>query len=311
MLTSEQQDFVRLFEGNRHAHGADWGQSVPEPPDWTAHFDGTEPTGIYPMYYNHSEGLPDEWMVRWGCVDLDVKRDGKRRWDYEDEDDAHTAALNLVNALKVAGTRSFIEVTKSHGRHVWVFSQVMPARTMRRGLLVACQLADVPPTEVNPKAEGFDDPDTLGNYVRIPYVGGPPYRDRYMVDPESGLPTDRQSFVYTALMCRDEAYRTITDLAELWVPPVSRVVLTGEGEYDGELNDDVTPYIRAVLTNGPTDGRDRSGWLWWLAGKCADEGLTPECALAVLTAADETWTRKYVARKDGEARLVQIIEKVY
>lgn len=309
-------DFVALFQGNTTHHGADWGESIASPPDWKAHFDGSNPTGVYPMYTKDHGHFTDDgepvldWIVRWGCVDLDVKRDGKRRWDYETEDDAHIAACNLLTALNVCAITGHIEVTKSHGRHVWVFAEVpVPAATMRRALLVACQIADVPPTEVNPKAEGFDDPETVGNYVRIPYPGPGPWRDRYMVWAE-GRHMSRDEFVLWAEANRTPA-ETLTGLADLYVPPVSRLILTGDGEYDGNLNDDVTPYIRAVLTNGPTDGRDRSGWLWWLAGKCIDEGLSPECALAVLTTADETWTRKYVNRKDGESRILQIIEKVY
>ena len=94
---------------------------------------------------------------------------------------------------------------------------------------------------------------------------------------------------------------------------MSRVVLSGgHEEYDGTLNDDVTPYIRTVLERGPTDeGRDRSGWLWWLAGRCREEELSPECTLAVLTSADETWTHKYDARKDPYKYYAEIVEKVY
>ena len=301
--------FIAMLSGNHDAHGADWGQSIMEPPDWEAHLDGSNPTGVYPMWRGGETTDGYNWHVRWGCVDLDVKRDGKSRWDYETEEDAHVAAVNLVRVLDALEVTSWIEVTKSHGRHVWVFmdGQVY-AQEMRRALLVACEIAGVPPTEVNPKSEGFDDPDTLGNYVRVPYPGRDNATNRYMVDHE-GVRYPYENFVNAAWALRN-VRETIVKVADMYVPPVPRITLI-DGEYDGSLNDDVTPYVRAVLQNGPTDGRDRSGWLWWLAGKCLDEGLTPECALAVLTTADDTWTHKYTTRKDGERRLHELVEKVY
>ena len=166
---SPERKIQELFAGNPNWHGADWGQAIPEPPDWVAHVhDSGSAIGVSPMKcITHPDTMPPAWMVKWGCIDLDVKREGKRRWDYETEQDAHTAAVQspdwCLNSFDIV---SWIEVTKSHGRHVWVFAQEpVPAAVMRRALLVACMVAEVPPTEVNPKSEGFDDPSTLGKFM--------------------------------------------------------------------------------------------------------------------------------------------------
>ena len=305
------EKFCSLFEGRTDAYGTDEGGCVRSPLEgydyWGAHWHGSRPLGVYPLVH-----ADDGWVVRWGAVDLDVKREGKSRYDYETEADAEQAAWNLVLVLREFGVVSWCEVTKSHGRHVWVFAEDwVSASTMRRALLVACQVAGVPPTEVNPKSERFDDPRMLGNYVRLPYVGDS-LTDRYIVSVER-TPFRKDEFIGKAWNTRTPAL-TIAKIAGMYVPPVmSRVVLSGgHEEYDGELNDDVTPYIRTVLERGPTDeGRDRSGWLWWLAGRCREEELSPECTLAVLTSADETWTHKYDARKDPYKYYAEIVEKVY
>lgn len=305
-MSTLADQFSVLFRGRNDAYGTDEGGSVRAAPDWEAHLDGRRPMGIYPLVYDK---LDQQWVVWWTCIDLDVKRPGKNRWDYETEDDAAVAAQNLALTLQQFGLTPWVEVTRSRGRHVWAFfNGPCDATLARNAMLAACMVAEVPPTEVNPKSYGFDDEYTLGNYVRLPYPGGH-HDNRYMVD-SVGVPFACEDFVWRARARRSWPSHLV-DLAALYVPPPSRVVLTGDGEYDGSLNGDITPYVRAVLTNGPQRGEDRSGWLWWLGSKCVDEGLSPECALQVLVTADTGWTHKYVDRHDGEKYLAAIVEKVY
>ena len=147
--------FMALFGGNTAAYGSEQGGCVRRaltPDVYERHLIDAEPIGVYPML--HHEG---EWLVRWGCIDLDVRAAHKRRWDYDTSHDAFVAAQNLVTALGVMQIRAWVERTKSNGYHVWVFANDwVPAVHMRRTLLVACSLVDVPPTEVNPKSEGFE-----------------------------------------------------------------------------------------------------------------------------------------------------------
>jgi len=306
------EQFHALFEGRvdvcgTEEGGCDRSMAIDH---WGGHFLGGTPMGVYPMVPLQHPDEPTEWLVKWGCVDLDVKREGKRRYDYDTEDEAHLAARNLHSVLQHAGVTSWTEVTRSHGRHVWVFmDDWVPAATMRRALLVACDVADVPPTEVNPKSEGFDDPETLGNYVRLPY----PYGiddNRYMLTVKSEVRIARDAFIIRAYETRNSAGE-LEALAELWTPPPTRVHVAEYGQYDGKLNDEITPYIRAVLKQGPINGEDRSGWLYWLAGKCREENLTPELAYAVVHEADTVYTHKYVIRKDGDRRIMELIEKQY
>lgn len=179
--------FAHLFEGSKKAFGTENGGSAPTtnedwPKLWHHHLHGERPIGVYPMVENVTFSSPEgaeepdqivfDWGVRWGCIDLDVKREGKRRYDYETEEEAHVAAINLCAVLTQLGIDGWIEVTRSRGRHVWVFSKAfVRARTMRRALLVACEVAGVPPTEVNPKSEALA-PGQLGNYVRMVYPNG-------------------------------------------------------------------------------------------------------------------------------------------
>lgn len=170
--------FAWLFAGREDAHGLDGGGCSRVPPDYAAHLRDGPGIGIYPMVPRLSP--PDgsgvghlEWVVRFGCVDLDVQREGKRRWDYDTTEQGHVAAFNLKRACNALGMEAWVELTRSRGFHVWVFAEEwVPASWMRRALLVACQVADVPPTEVNPKSEGFAEPETLGNYVRTVYPNG-------------------------------------------------------------------------------------------------------------------------------------------
>jgi len=91
--------------------------------------------------------------TRWGCIDIDGK-------DFASPDQGHdwdrmwTLAALLQDVLNYKDITSWLERTKN-GIHVWVFAEVpVLAATMRRALMVACEVADYKPKEVNPKAEG-------------------------------------------------------------------------------------------------------------------------------------------------------------
>lgn len=301
------EQFAALFQGRHDAQGTERGGAERRAPVFDDHLDGTSPPiGIYPVAHN---------TVRWGCVDLDVRREGKTG-DYANEEDAHTAALNLRNALVTAGIPSWIERTRSRGRHVWVFVPTwIGARTMRRALLVACQLADVPPREVNPKSEHLE-PHELGNYVRLPYPGWLG-RVAPAAMPDTRVMVDDGGCTHTLWGWLDRVELALPsrvgDLAALYVPPPPRTRVADEiRQHDGQLN----PVVRrlnglafTIFTQGPHDG-DRSRALWALARACEESGLNMGEAFAILADADARWGKMH-ARSDGERQLQRIIERAY
>lgn len=165
------EDFMSLFEGRPDAVGTEEGGALRRPADampwwWSAqiskHLDGTAPCGVYPLVPDVAPQVTPMWLVKWGCIDFD-----------EGDTESWTHAWNVHEVLHQLGVASWVEKSRSKGYHVWVFLQDwMEARLVREALLGACQVVDAPTKEINPKSVGFDDPATLGNYVRLCYPGG-------------------------------------------------------------------------------------------------------------------------------------------
>lgn len=321
--------FAHLFEGSKKAFGTENGGSVPTTPEdwpelWLNHlYQRATPIGVYPMVENVTFSSPEgaeepdqivfDWGVRWGCIDLDIKREGKRRYDYETEEAAHDAATNLCAVLTQLDIDGWIEVTRSRGRHVWVFSKAfVRARTMRRALLVACEVAGVPPTEVNPKSETLA-PGQRGNYVRLPYPAADLW-SRCIIDPE-GKTLGRKEFVAAATDSAAPSF-VFHKASLLYKAPVERHLvaeLVPVDDLPDEVRQKMSGLLWTIYTDGPTEGLDldRSGWLYRLASMCATERLTPDEAALVVSLSDERHTQKYSERADGEKQIVRTVERAY
>lgn len=315
-------EFIELFRGNETHHGSDFGSAVKGAPRWDQHLLGVEAMGVYPSWHR-DDGFSIELVCRWGCVDFDIKSEHHKSYDYETEADAHVAALDLQKVLAALGVTSWIERTRSHGRHVWVFAdRPVPARTMRRALLVACGLADVSAREVNPKSEELAE-GQLGNYVRLPYFGAIATPERMQLNGARvmlyGGPGDWRAYEpYPLDIWVDLAYESrtdpdvLTEIASYWVPPAPAVARPEIQPYRGELREVTTKldgHGYVVFRDGPATG-DRSGGLVYLAHSCARSGLTFDEAFAVLWNADERWG-KYHDRADGQRQVEKIIERAY
>lgn len=175
--------FATLFEGSKDAYGTEAGGCFrPDPGNpmhsWQnfvhAHLAGANPVGVYPMLRRKSlylglDGPQEwEWVVGFGCVDLDHSKPGA---PYASPDDAHGAAVALQSVLAALDICSWIERTRSDGRHVWVFAATpVSAATMRNALVAACDIAQVSTKEVNPK-QTYLEPEQVGNYIRGMYPG--------------------------------------------------------------------------------------------------------------------------------------------
>lgn len=176
-------EFANLFQGRTDAVGTEAGGCIRLPGEWAVQraidlhlgHGGKDAIGIYPMRlfpmakatgsgeFVRAEDATNEaeWRVHWGCIDFD-----------EGEEISLVHARNVRTALQQLGLTSWIERSRSKGFHVWLFAdEWVPARTMRRALLAACQLVDAPTKEINPKQEELND-DQLGNYVRLSHPGG-------------------------------------------------------------------------------------------------------------------------------------------
>lgn len=290
--------FMRLFRGNVTAVGTEQGgckRSTGEP-DWfdrqlNAHLEigGDHAIGVYPMVDDH---------VAWGCVD----------WDNGEGDYEHAANVRaLLSAYQI---QSWIERSRSKGYHLWTFASAwVPAATMRRALVGACETVGAPTREVNPKQETLAE-DQLGNYVRLPYPGrvaaypGPrrcmisdlyeeiAYADFVRWAHEDRCPVDR----YERVM--DDLYRE--------PPPIIVPKWTDSTTAEQRLS----PLARKMYTEGPLDTADRSAQLWRFARIVAEDGRhTPDEVVQLVIEVDQRWwpRPKYVGRTDGPARIERAV----
>lgn len=321
--------FAELFAGRTDAYGTEDGGCWRVDPAsdistfevYHDHLTGGSPIGVYPMVECEDENHQTYHEVKWGCVDFDVRSPTKTTGDYESEAEAHVAARNLVLALEAFGITGWIEVTKNRGRHVWVFAlQWTPAATMRRALLVACEVAGASVREVNPKQETLAE-GQLGNYVRLPYPGAgfgnavvrTTGGARYIVNEHTFL-YGLEDFVAQALASRVHP-EVLTAVAELYKPPPEpklRVRHESGGVVDVECDRALTTRLSGlaytIFMEGPLDG-DRSKALFKLAALCSDSGLDIDEAVSVVTDADQRWG-KYTDQGRPDL-LLRTIERAY
>lgn len=298
--------FDELFDGRRDVWGAIEGRCVRTsltPQLWWEHLYGGISVGVYPLVHDSND---NKHYVKWGCTDIDLGYD------------KIALAKNMHKALKALGITSWVEKTKGKGFHIWVFCTTwVPAATMRNALLVAHQLAGVPPTEVNPKqVDASTTQHGLGNYVNVPYFNDHAQLGKRVVFPPGGIAhdvamLDRGTFATLALAARNPP-AAIEAAANLYVPPPPPRAVRIE-KYSGGID---TPVRRlnglafTIFNDGPLEGKDRSSTLAQLAYLCADSGLSPGEALEVLADADRRWG-KFSERPDCYQQLGRMIERAY
>jgi hypothetical protein len=285
--------FEALFEGRADAYGLVQGRACREPltpARFSEHLNGDVPIGVYPMVND---------MTHWGCSDIDQGVD------------MLVLATNLVAALDVLGIASYIERSKGKGYHVWVFlgdDVWIAAADMRRAILVAHQLAGVPPREVNPKQESLRA-DQLGNYVNLPFPRG--YMEvgrRVILDPLDQEPLSLQRFLSTVKV-NDPA--VISRVAALYKePPKPTIAATGVVTLDKAITTRLGGLAWKIFSEGPLPGKPRGTTMVQLAHECAACGLTEGEALAIITDFDDRF-EKFVGRPDRERYLLDIVARGY
>lgn len=295
---SEATELATTFEGRTdiYGHAGDKPYCVKEPLTptvWAAHLRWGKQHAI--GVYNRT----DDGFVHWGCSDFD------------DPYGAVEQSMLVHRALRALEVPSHLEISRSGKRHLWVFlrpGEWTIAANMRRTLLMAHHLADVKPTEVNPKAEGGN----LGNFVRVPYPEHGMHGRQVMLSPSVGSPLGVRAFLDT-LQYTDGLRLQV--IAEVWTKTVHVEQERKHVEvvpYDGSLDDVVAklkhPAAKPLFLDGPLDG-DRSRGLYRLVKDAHESSLTPGEAYALLADADARWG-KYQAEERSE-ELGRLIQKVY
>lgn len=299
-LTDIQQgmlsDFVELFKGRADCYGAEEGACVKERLDrdvFARHLMDGPYIGVYPAAPRHNL----DSICVWGCSDIDVES-------------LETARL-LQRTLNMAGAPAWVERSRSKGYHVWVFaSEAVSAEDMRRMLLVAHQVADIPPREVNPKQSKVSV-TKVGNYVRLPYPSA--FRalpERRVVLDEWDKPMPLDVFLGDAMDLRVSPDK-ISQLASLYVEPKrhTTVIDYGVPSSVSEALLFAPTMVRRLHERGPFPGHDRSRTLVFMAYACQESGMTPSMCHAIVADADKRWGKYTEKGQYGE--IEKIIERAY
>ena len=295
---SDIDNFVTLFRGRGDCYGSDDGGCVRKPLErqtFVDHLEGRSGIGVYPAVPSSTP------FCVWGCSDIDVE-------------DLPSARL-LQRTLKTAGVMSWVERSRSKGYHVWVFAEDrVPAEDMRRMLLAAHQVADYPAREVNPKQSDVSA-HKVGNYVRLPYLGGlvdTPQRRVILDDHDTPMPLD--VFVYHAIRNRTPVER-IQFLASHYVPPAR---VTPSIDFSSLTDEDLeealrttSPLARVIWKQGPLESQDRSTALMRLAHVCFRSGVTPSMCRVIVVDADKRWGKYHLRGEAGQVEINKIVERAY
>ena len=308
--------FVTLFQGGKIARSTTEGWFGPwEKPDGS-HYEASgeafyraveahltedgEGIGVYPLIAVEGlSGAPEAFVAWWGCVD----------WD-EGEAESFTHARNVHQVLNQLEITSWVERSRSKGYHLWIFfTETVPARTIREGLIGACNVVDAPITEVNPKQLVLTG-RRVGNGMRLPYPADRKGSQNEMVDPTvtySQIPPG--SFVAAAMLKRVtpqqwEAAHALYKQSE--TKPVKRPSYS----YTGRR---LTGMAEAIRRTGPRTSKDkphgdRSSTLFGLACAMIRQGYGDGDIFNELKDADEEWGGKFSKRPDGKERLHRMIE---
>lgn len=308
--TDTLDHYATLFAGRNDAHGTWTGGKADGPPNFTEHLAQGPHIGVYCVL--------DDNTCNWGCIDIDGKDFPIIETTTQQPHGTTTApsynwekmwniAGELQEALQYKNITSWTERT-TNGIHLWTFpTQPVPAATMRRALLAACQVIKYLPKEVNPKQETLNPDKRYGNYVRLPYYGAMNIHpcDRFVID-EDG-PMGWETFVNEALDTRNmpELYEAV---AELYDPPPEKIVHNlGAGTKElSELWPILPPVVKLIFENGPLGG-DRSGAMVKCALMLRDEGWTPQGIFWVIEAMDDK-LGKFTGRADRQEQIEKIVQ---
>ena len=292
------EKFITLFRGRGDCYGSEEGGCVRLPLDrgaFLGHLDGHTPIGVYPSV-PRADAEP---FCVWGCSDIDI----------ESLDDARLIQRTLAEVEIV----SWVERSRSKGYHVWVFAEEpVTSKVMRNALLMAHKVANYPAREVNPKQTDVSA-TKVGNYVRLPYVGGlqvTPTR-RVILD-DRDEPMHIGMFVTRAVSKRTSKEH-LEHIASMWVEPVKTHVVIDFGT--NETLDDAlrgtSPLARIIWRDGPLQNQDRSTALMRLAHLCHTSSISPSMCHMIIIDADKRWGKYHLRGEAGQEEIIKIVERAY
>ena len=191
---------------------------------------------------------------------------------------------------------------------------------MRRCLQAAEQIADVPTDSPFPKSESLPGPP--GNFVRLPYYGDRPRRDRQVIIEEDGTPIPLENFLHDANANRAKV-ADIKAAALLKATPqrMERRPLSHESR---DAPTEMKPNLKEMFEHGPPSsvfvmnqgaGKGRHGWLYRFAAFACRDGHTLSMVVPWLLDLDNRFTHKFYTngkpQHDQLYQLQKLAEKAF
>jgi hypothetical protein len=320
-----------IFEGFPYAFGTDeggcrWAPVTSE--TYKRHLEGSEMIGIYPMVYDphkehvgsagfinangrpvYSEMKEELWKCKWGAVDID------------EGDDSIVYAQNVATVLEALDITSWVELSRSKGCHVWIFTEEwVQAHVIRKALLAAVQISAVKFDAVYPKQDSIEGPP--GNYMRLPYGGNRPNGRQVMLDRNNDS-IDLYDFILDAETNRVPT-QSLIDVSKLWKAPVQS--LPPERSYDKKplMQIDGTRLrgvARRMWEDGPHSyfhqsgaGKGRHGFLDRFARAMWEAGYSEPDVVAWTSKLDAQlgawWPEgpKFEGRRDAQRQIEHLVQ---
>ena len=220
--------------------------------------------------------------------------------DFDQED--LTPPMEFLAVAKNHGLTTYIERSKSKGYHVWVFFEeagVLAAKARRVALHILHQIG-MPGTEVFPKQDRLDGPDSYGNFINAPLFGALVPRGRTLFvderNPSEPCPDQWELLgnvqrisesALDGILARVEETRVRSAPSHQEAPPDSQAVPATLG---------LPPCARRMLAEGVTE--DQRVACFHLALQLRKAGLPQDIAIASLRA----WALKN--RPNGSRRII-------
>ena len=249
------------------------------------HLKGLQPYGVYLLVGDRTRAL---------AVDFDQEN--------------LTPPMEFLAAAKNHGLVTYIERSKSKGYHVWMFFEeagVLAAKARRvaqrilHGIVMPC-------TEVFPKQDRLDGPDSYGNFINAPLFGALVPRGRTVFLDERN-PSDACPDQWELLANVQRASESLLDsiLASIEEPtvrsaPSPREPRSGAQAVIGSFG--LPPCAQRMLAEGVSEGQRVA--CFHLALQLRKAGLPEDIAVASLRA----WARKN--RPNGNRRIITAEEIV-
>ncbi|MGB9458847.1 MAG: phage/plasmid primase, P4 family [Bryobacteraceae bacterium] len=193
-MTGSAARFHALFAGFEHSHGQ-------------CDVTGYQPGGkaIANVTTHHTPATPELWARHlqgtYGLGVVPMRQDGTCSWGAVDLDDYETDARAIAARVDALGIPAMVCVSRSGGKHVFIFVRPVPASQMRQRLGEIAKALGYPKAELFPKQSA--PTECGGNWLNMPWHGGDNSR-RYAIKPNG------DTYALTDFLDAAEALKTAT-----------------------------------------------------------------------------------------------------